>query len=549
MRNKLTTVVIIFVAFSASVFSQTTEFTYQGSLKNGSAPANGNYDFEFRLYDAPSGGSQIGLLVTRTNVEVADGLFSVKLDFTGGITPPFPGGYRYLDISVQPAGGGGYTALTPRQSVTSAPYSIKSATADSATNAMQLGGVAANQFVQTGDSRLSDARPPTAGSANYVQNTSSLQAASNFNVSGTGTANIINATSQYNFGGNRVLLVVGSGIGPFANTFLGVGAGAANPSGLANTFVGNDAGAANGFGEGNSFFGYRAGAANVSGFNNAIFGSNAGAELTTGYNSIFGNGAGGSTSSGDSNSFFGSGTAANNTIGSDNSFFGRNAGNTNLQGNNLTLIGRSSNVAVDGLSFATAIGASAVVSSSNTIALGRSNGTDKVVIYGLGSAGSTTLCRNASNQISTCSSSLRYKTNIGGFSYGLSLVNQFKPITFDWKDGGMHDLGLGAEDVAAIEPLLVNYNDKGQVEGVKYDRIGVVLINAVKEQQAQIESQQAQIDSQQGQIEVQQSQIDAQSKDIDGQKAIIAKQQAEIDMLKAFVCSQNPAAAVCKLQN
>ncbi|MEQ1646666.1 MAG: tail fiber domain-containing protein, partial [Pyrinomonadaceae bacterium] len=119
----------------------------------------------------------------------------------------------------------------------------------------------------------------------------------------------------------------------------------------------------------------------------------------------------------------------------------------------------------------------------------------------LGAAGGTSLCRNASGQISTCSSSLRYKTNINRFGLGLNLVNQLKPITFDWKDGGMHDLGLGAEDVAAIEPLLVTYNTKGEVEGVKYDRIGVVLVNAVKEQQQTIERQQDQIDTQRKLIE------------------------------------------------
>ena len=36
---------------------------------------------------------------------------------------------------------------------------------------------------------------------------------------------------------------------------------------------------------------------------------------------------------------------------------------------------------------------------------------------------------------------------------------------------------------------------KGEIEGVKYDRVGVVLINAVKEQQAQIEQQRSQIAS------------------------------------------------------
>ena len=97
----------------------------------------------------------------------------------------------------------------------------------------------------------------------------------------------------------------------------------------------------------------------------------------------------------------------------------------------------------------------------------------------LGAAGTTSLCRNTSEQISTCSSSLRYKTGISPFRSGLNLANRLRPIVFNWKDGGMRDLGLGAEEVAAVEPLLVTYNSKGEVEGVKYDRIAVVLLNAV----------------------------------------------------------------------
>ena len=118
-----------------------------------------------------------------------------------------------------------------------------------------------------------------------------------------------------------------------------------------------------------------------------------------------------------------------------------------------------------------------------------------VSVTSLGSAGSTQLCRNVANFISSCSSSLRYKSNISSFQSGLDLIRRLKPITFDWRDGGMHDLGLGAEDVAAIEPLLVNYNARGEVEGVKYDRIGVVLVNAVKEQQTLIDAQRKQIEA------------------------------------------------------
>jgi len=48
--------------------------------------------------------------------------------------------------------------------------------------------VAASNYVQTNDPRLTDARSPTAGSANYIQNGTSQQATSNFNISGNGTA-------------------------------------------------------------------------------------------------------------------------------------------------------------------------------------------------------------------------------------------------------------------------------------------------------------------------------------------------------------------------
>jgi hypothetical protein len=97
--------------------------------------------------------------------------------------------------------------------------------------------------------------------------------------------------------------------------------------------------------------------------------------------------------------------------------------------------------------------------------------------------------------VGQCVSSRRYKTNIARLGFGLDLVRRLRPITFDWKEGGKHDLGFIAEDVAAIEPLLVTYDSKGQVEGVKYDRVGVLLVNAVQEQQAQIAQQQHTIET------------------------------------------------------
>ncbi|MBK8466110.1 MAG: tail fiber domain-containing protein [Chloracidobacterium sp.] len=612
---KLTTLsLIIILAAALTSFSQTTEFTYQGSLKDGAIAANGNYDFEFKLFDLVSGGTQQGSTLQRLNVAVANGIFAVSLDFGAGT---LPGADRYLDIAVRTAGGGVFTALTPRNKVNSSPYSVKSlnsTTADAATNATQLGGVAASQYVVTTDPRMTDARPPTAGSTNYIQNGTSVQASSNFNISGTGTANILNAATQYNIGGSRVMSVAGTNnlfagagagtanttggnnsffgrnsgsantsgsrnsfvgslsgnsnttgsdnvfigsqagqlntgglnnvfigstagvlnatgnfntfVGAFSgqanttglgnvllgidagysnttgnyNTFVGTGAGRSNTTAGDNAFFGQSSGYANTTGSFNAFFGGNSGSANTTGNANSFFGKNVGVANTTGFsNAFFGTNAGDNNSSGGGNSFFGRIAGTGNTTGSDNAFFGFGAGAANTTGGNNTIVGHGGNVGSGGLSFATAIGSNAVVTTSNTVVLGRIEDTvvapNLLQVDALGAAGATALCRNASNQIATCSSSMRYKANIDRFASGLSLINRLKPITFDWKDGGMHDLGLGAEDVAAIEPLLVTYNSKGEVEGVKYDRIGVVLVNAVKEQQKIIEDQQTQIDA------------------------------------------------------
>ena len=81
-------------------------------------------------------------------------------------------------------------------------------------------------------------------------------------------------------------------------------------------------------------------------------------------------------------------------------------------------------------------------------------------------------------KVFTVSSSLRYKTNVQPYAGGLDVVNGLKPVTFNWKDGGAPDIGFIAEDIAAVEPLLVTHNESGKIEGVKYERMGVVFVNA-----------------------------------------------------------------------
>jgi trimeric autotransporter adhesin len=97
-------------------------FTYQGYLEQNAIPVTATCDFQFSLYDALAGGVQIGSTLTRTNIVVSGGIFTVQLDF--GATA-FNGQDRYLAISARcPAGTGSYTPLTPRQPITPAPYSM-----------------------------------------------------------------------------------------------------------------------------------------------------------------------------------------------------------------------------------------------------------------------------------------------------------------------------------------------------------------------------------------------------------------------------------------
>jgi Chaperone of endosialidase len=118
----------------------------------------------------------------------------------------------------------------------------------------------------------------------------------------------------------------------------------------------------------------------------------------------------------------------------------------------------------------------------------------KIRVGDLGINGDTPLCRNNStNEIALCNtSSLRYKTNIRPYTLGLDLIARLNPISFNWKQTGRADLGLAAEEVAKVAPSFTFTNSKGEIEGVRYDRLNVPLINAIKQQQEQIETLRAQ---------------------------------------------------------
>ena len=119
-----------------------TAFTYQGRLSDGGSPAQGNYDFWFKLYDDPNAGHNLSTVALTTQA-VSNGLFTVPLDFGPGA---LAGGSRWLEVWVHtndPAAPD--VVLTPRQAITPAPLSLWTPAAGTAVLASKVpsGAIAA----------------------------------------------------------------------------------------------------------------------------------------------------------------------------------------------------------------------------------------------------------------------------------------------------------------------------------------------------------------------------------------------------------------------
>jgi len=110
------TVVLCALVSSAGAGNLPTVFTYQGRLDEGGSPAEGLHDFTFALWDSLAGGLPVSAVIGVNDVPVADGLFTVQLDFGAVI---FDGSARFLEIKVE-----GVT-LSPRQSITATPYALQ----------------------------------------------------------------------------------------------------------------------------------------------------------------------------------------------------------------------------------------------------------------------------------------------------------------------------------------------------------------------------------------------------------------------------------------
>jgi trimeric autotransporter adhesin len=381
--------------------------------------------------------------------------------------------------------------------------------------------------------------------------------AGNFTMSGGENAAVglntlqANQTGNYNTAlGNRALLgnTTGSsntavGAGALSNnttaggnTAVGTGALASSTTAEHNTAVGYGALGSNVEGDRNTALGMWALLFNTSGRNNTAIGVEAMGGGATGFfntavgtRSLYGNsgqsnvGLGHAALEDNTGNFNAAGgvlALGSNTTGEWNTAFGYKAGQTivldfaNRTGSNNTFIGALAGPGTTTqLTNATAVGAGALVTASNALVLGSSGvnvgvGTTAPVArlqvvgnirIGTGSIGCVQ--DNDGTVIAgTCSSDARLKRNVEPFGAMLDRVARLQPVYFDWNGGEYPDLHLGparsygliAQEVEAVLPELVTEDEHG-LKAVKYGQLPLVLLQALKDQQARIDQLVAEI--------------------------------------------------------
>ena len=266
-----------------------------------------------------------------------------------------------------------------------------------------------------------------------------------------------------------------------SNTAVGWHSMYYNTTGSSNTAVGDDAMAFNTTGERNIAVGRYALYVNEEGTGNSAIGYYSMGRLLSGSeNSTLGNYALDYFSSGSRNVAIGSEAGSRTmsrylTSGSDNSFLGAYSGPAS---------------GFNTLNFATAIGAYAEVSTSNTVVLGRTS--DRVVIGATGTDGSGNKLQVTGSIKATAfntSSDRRLKNSITQLDSS-NLVSQLQQLNayqyrFNSDPTGQIRYGVIAQEVATLFPHAVSYDSQGLM-AVDYGALGAIAATAVGQLSTQV---------------------------------------------------------------
>ncbi|WP_414676086.1 tail fiber domain-containing protein [Limnobacter sp.] len=241
-----------------------------------------------------------------------------------------------------------------------------------------------------------------------------------------------------------------------SNAAVGRGALYNNTTGYYNIAVGRNALLTNSTGYNNSALGYNSLIFNTTGYNNSALGRNALQNNTTGLNntalgtfSMFG------STTGLDNTSVGFNTLYSNTTGNANLALGKNALFGNATGSYNMGIGTSTDVLLNNLNYASAIGAFARVTTSNTLVLGALGvGKDGVV-----SSIDDQVVIGASSRNDTISNTIFHVAGVSNFSSmlyatGGAQVSSNQLLRFGGNQEGTDTVGIYRTNTASDQSLL-----------------------------------------------------------------------------------------------
>ncbi len=315
-------------------------------------------------------------------------------------------------------------------------------------------------------------------------------------------ANLLRANSTDLFLGIGAKGPLGAG----QNSALGAGALGGLTSGNGNTAVGYSAGASIDTTSYNLAVGTLALFSSTGSYNTAV-GSYAGNRMTSGtQNTLVGMSAGDSPITGASNVAVGDATAYHMTSGTSNTFVGSSAGYNLQDGNYNIAVGSGAGWNIASGSHNVYIGASPFNDESHTIRIGDGWPTRAFIdgIRGVAVTGGQTVQIDANGQLGSTSSSRRFKQDIRDLGDTADVVMALRPVRFRYKSLGAdspEQYGLIAEEVSEISPELVGRDKEGEIDSVAYDKVSIMLLKLVQEQQRTMQDQQRTVQEQQKAIQ------------------------------------------------
>jgi Chaperone of endosialidase len=276
------------------------------------------------------------------------------------------------------------------------------------------------------------------------------------------------------------------------NSAFGFDALTTNDSGGQNAAVGYQA-LTNSTVSGNTAVGWQALSSDSTGSSNTAVGSSALAfnqtgttDVAVGYGALYRNTASSNTAAGWQ-------SLNANTTGAGNTASGTSALQSNTTGDNNIAEGYQAGFNQTTGSNNIDIGSVGVAGESNVIRIG-TKGTHKVtVIAGINSSKVTgsAVYVTTTGRLGVLASSERFKTSIAPIGDSTEKLQQLRPVSFHLKaePKGAVQYGLIAEEVAKVYPELVIRDEKGRIDGVRYDELAPMLLNEVQQQQQKIDAQ------------------------------------------------------------